>query len=137
MGSGSRLKLLCRNRAAGSRIIPIQSTGAVSRWPRSSNAAGFQVLPENRATFWIGRRSCSRLFYCRRLLHVSRLPFVARAFLEKMGIILAVEPHLPRTHLDGAAMLRSDGTPVVALTLRYDRLDNFWFTLSHELAHIT
>jgi HTH-type transcriptional regulator/antitoxin HigA len=24
----------------------------------------------------------------------------------------------------------------VALTLRHDRLDNFWFTLCHELAHI-
>jgi len=24
----------------------------------------------------------------------------------------------------------------VALTLRYDRLDNFWFTLFHELAHV-
>jgi HTH-type transcriptional regulator/antitoxin HigA len=63
-------------------------------------------------------------------------PAVVQALLEKMGIILVVEPHLPRTHLDGAAMLRSDGTPVVGLTLRYDRLDNFWFTLSHELAHI-
>ncbi len=63
-------------------------------------------------------------------------PVVAQAFLEKMGIILVVEPHLPGTHLDGAAMLRSDGSPVVGLTLRYDRLDNFWFTLSHELAHI-
>ena len=28
------------------------------------------------------------------------------------------------------------GSPVVALTLRYDRLDNFWFTLFHELAHV-
>ena len=73
------------------------------------------------------------------LAHLSILddgPLVASAFLEKMGIILAVEPHLPRTHLDGAAMLRSDGTPVIAMTLRYDRLDNFWFTLAHELAHI-
>ena len=74
------------------------------------------------------------------LAHLSILddgPFVARAFLEKMGIILVVEPHLPQTHLDGAAMLRSDGAPIVALTLRYDRLDNFWFTLGHELAHIS
>jgi HTH-type transcriptional regulator/antitoxin HigA len=73
------------------------------------------------------------------LAHLSLLddaPLVARAFLEKMGIILVVERHLPGTHLDGAAMLRSDGTPVVGLTLRYDRLDNFWFTLSHELAHV-
>jgi HTH-type transcriptional regulator/antitoxin HigA len=74
------------------------------------------------------------------LAHLSILddgPLVARAFLEKMGIILVVEPHLPRTHLDGAAMLRSDGTPIVALTLRYDRLDNFWFTLGHEMAHVS
>jgi HTH-type transcriptional regulator/antitoxin HigA len=73
------------------------------------------------------------------LAHLSILddaPLVARAFLEKIGIILVVERHLPGTHLDGAAMLRSDGTPIVGLTLRYDRLDNFWFTLSHELAHV-
>jgi HTH-type transcriptional regulator/antitoxin HigA len=44
--------------------------------------------------------------------------------------------HLPRTHLDGAALQRADGTPVIGLTLRYDRLDNFWFCLMHELAHI-
>ncbi|MEI6065413.1 MAG: ImmA/IrrE family metallo-endopeptidase, partial [Pseudanabaena sp. ELA748] len=28
-----------------------------------------------------------------------------------------------------------DGTPVIGLTLRHDRLDNFWFSLCHELAH--
>jgi HTH-type transcriptional regulator / antitoxin HigA len=29
-----------------------------------------------------------------------------------------------------------DGTPVIGPTLRYDRIDNFWFCLLHELAHI-
>jgi HTH-type transcriptional regulator/antitoxin HigA len=43
---------------------------------------------------------------------------------------------LPRTHLDGAALQLADGIPVIGLTLRYDRLDNFWFCLLHELAHI-
>lgn len=33
-------------------------------------------------------------------------------------------------------MMRPDGHPVVALTLRRDRLDSFWFTLAHELAHV-
>ncbi|MBC8179507.1 ImmA/IrrE family metallo-endopeptidase, partial [candidate division KSB1 bacterium] len=37
---------------------------------------------------------------------------------------------------DGAALLLEDSTPVVGLTLRYDRIDNFWFCLLHELAHI-
>ena len=56
--------------------------------------------------------------------------------LRAYGIILVFVPHLPRTRLDGAAVLLSDGTPVVALTLRYDRLDTFWFTLFHEIGHI-
>jgi len=44
-------------------------------------------------------------------------------------------PHLPHTYLDGAAFTFEEH-PVVALTLRYDRIDSFWFTLLHELAHI-
>ena len=27
--------------------------------------------------------------------------------------------------------------PVIGLTLRYDRIDNFWWVLMHELAHAT
>jgi HTH-type transcriptional regulator/antitoxin HigA len=60
----------------------------------------------------------------------------AVGFLEERGIVVDVVPHLPRTKLDGAAMRRSDGVPVIALTLRYDRVDNFWFTLMHELGHV-
>ena len=33
-------------------------------------------------------------------------------------------------------MVADAGAPVVALTLRHDRLDNFWFCLLHELAHV-
>ena len=33
-------------------------------------------------------------------------------------------------------MMPKDGKPVIGLTLRYDRLDNFWFSLMHELAHV-
>ena len=63
-------------------------------------------------------------------------PKLAREFLAKHGIHLVCLEHLPRTHLDGAALQLADGTPVIGLTLRYDRLDNFWFCLLHELAHI-
>ncbi len=63
-------------------------------------------------------------------------PFHARDFLSRHGIALVVEPHLPGTHLDGAAMLDASGTPVIGMTIRYDRLDNFWFTLLHEVVHV-
>lgn len=63
-------------------------------------------------------------------------PRLAQEYLAKHGIHLVCLEHLPRTHLDGAALQLADGTPVVGLTLRYDRLDNFWFCLLHELAHV-
>lgn len=62
-------------------------------------------------------------------------PLLAQEFLGKHGIRLVFERHFAKTYLDGAAML--DGTqPIVALTLRHDRLDNFWFALLHELVHV-
>ena len=60
----------------------------------------------------------------------------ARRFLAKKGIGLIIERHLPGTYLDGAAMLDNEDRPVIGLTLRYDRLDNFWFVLLHELGHV-
>ena len=63
-------------------------------------------------------------------------PQLAAEFLRKSGIHLIVEKHLPKTFLDGAAMRLGDEGRLVALTLRHDRLDNFWFVLLHELAHI-
>jgi HTH-type transcriptional regulator / antitoxin HigA len=63
-------------------------------------------------------------------------PLDAIGLLRDHGVILIIERHLPSTHLDGAAMLLNNEIPVIGLTLRHDRLDNFWFTLLHELGHI-
>ncbi|WP_020503589.1 helix-turn-helix domain-containing protein [Lamprocystis purpurea] len=63
-------------------------------------------------------------------------PKRARDLLAAKGIVLIVERHLPGSYLDGAAMLAIGEIPVVGLTLRYDRLDNFWFVLMHELGHV-
>ena len=63
-------------------------------------------------------------------------PRRAQERLAQHGIALVVELHLPRTHLDGAALRLASGRPVIGLTLRYDRIDNFWFSLMHELAHV-
>jgi len=71
-----------------------------------------------------------------RLSYFNNGPLLVKEYLNKQGIHLVVVPHLPRTYLDGAAMIMTDGTPVVGLTLRYDRIDNFWFCLLHELAHV-
>ena len=64
-------------------------------------------------------------------------PLKAREYLANHGIALVVEKHLKNTYLDGAVLRLGDGRPVIGLTLRYDRIDNFWFTLMHELAHVS
>jgi len=76
--------------------------------------------------------------FMHKLLHLSVEsdgPLRAADFLKKHGIVLIVEPPFLKTYLDGA-MLAFDKHPVIGLTLRHDRLDNFWFTLMHELSHI-
>ncbi len=71
-----------------------------------------------------------------KLSYFEQGPNLAKEFLNKAGIHLVIEKHLPKTHMDGAAVLLHNGAPLIALTLRYDRIDNFWFTLFHELAHV-
>lgn len=63
-------------------------------------------------------------------------PRLAVDYLRDAGISLVIERHLPGTLLDGAALASADHHAIVAMTLRYDRLDNFWFTLLHEIAHL-
>jgi len=57
------------------------------------------------------------------------------SLLLDAGVHFVIVPHLPKTYLDGATW-PFEKKPVIALTARYDRIDSFWFTLMHEIAHI-
>ena len=75
----------------------------------------------------------------REIASLSVEPEVVRelpAVLRKFGIILIYVYALPGMKADGVAFHLPTGTPVIALSLRFPRLDYFWFTLLHELAHI-
>ena len=58
------------------------------------------------------------------------------SLLASLGIRFVIVEHLKSTRIDGAALWLDDVSPVVVISLRYDRIDNFWFVLAHELAHI-
>lgn len=76
--------------------------------------------------------------WLRKLIEISvheQGPKLAQEYLQNYGIALIIEPHFKKTFLDGAAMM-FNGHPIIGLTLRHDRLDNFWFVLAHELAHV-
>lgn len=72
-----------------------------------------------------------------RLSYFDNGPMLAKEYLEKHGIHLITLQHLSRTYLDGAVICPSNKNPVIGLTLRYDRIDYFWFCLLHELAHLS
>ncbi len=77
--------------------------------------------------------------FLKTLVHLSVLdkgPRVAQDYLAKHGITLVTVPHLKKTYLDGAAFIIQNGRAIIGLTLRYDRIDNFWFTLLHEIGHL-
>lgn len=63
---------------------------------------------------------------------VKRLPEI----LAKKGIVLIYEKALPGMKLDGVVFKLDSGHPVIGISFRYPRIDYFWFTLMHELAHI-
>lgn len=94
--------------------------------------------PNYRPTRRFDLKSLSDEFF-RDLVSLSPLsdgPVQAVSRLRDIGIVVIVEEHLSKTKLDGAAMLSGTGVPIIGLTLRFDRIDNFWFTLLHECAHI-
>ncbi len=57
------------------------------------------------------------------------------AELKNAGVLFFVLPHLSKTYIDGAAFF-SGMNPVIVYTARYKRIDNFWYTLAHEIAHV-
>ena len=57
------------------------------------------------------------------------------AALNKCGIKFFVLSHLQKTYLDGACFIHNNN-PVIVYTARYNRVDNFWFTMAHEIAHV-
>ncbi len=77
--------------------------------------------------------------YLRNLALLSVNPQVVRDLpdlLAKSGVILVYVYALPGMSADGAVFHLSTGHPVIAMSLRFPRLDYFWFTLLHELAHL-
>jgi HTH-type transcriptional regulator/antitoxin HigA len=56
--------------------------------------------------------------------------------LERVGIRFVVVEGLPSAKIDGVCFWLGDQSPVIGMSLRHDRIDNFWFVLRHELEHV-
>lgn len=58
------------------------------------------------------------------------------SILEKAGVRFLIVENLKGAKIDGVCMWLDSKSPVVALSMRFDRVDNFWFVLRHELEHV-
>lgn len=61
--------------------------------------------------------------------HVSKI-------LTDCGVKYVIVEPFAGSKIDGACFWLDDGQPVIALSLRLDRIDNFWFVLRHEIEHV-
>lgn len=58
------------------------------------------------------------------------------AILAEAGVRFVVVEGLPSSKIDGVCFWLNDQSPVIGMSLRFDRIDNFWFVLRHECAHV-
>lgn len=65
------------------------------------------------------------------------LQVITKSLYNKYGIILVFVKSFKGMKLDGCTFKLPSGNPVIGLSLRYSRYDYFWFTLMHELSHIS
>lgn len=61
--------------------------------------------------------------------HVPRL-------LSECGVRFVIVETLPQSKIDGVCLWLDKNSPVIGLSMRFDRMDNFWFVLRHEIEHV-
>jgi HTH-type transcriptional regulator/antitoxin HigA len=60
----------------------------------------------------------------------------AARILAEAGIRFVIVESLKSAKIDGVCCWLNDESPVIGMSLRFDRIDNFWFVLRHELEHV-
>ncbi len=79
------------------------------------------------------RLAAKRLLALRSVVDEAR--HVPRVLTE-CGIRYVIVESLGSAKIDGVCFWLNDFSPVIGMSLRYDRIDNFWFVLRHELEHV-
>jgi HTH-type transcriptional regulator / antitoxin HigA len=56
--------------------------------------------------------------------------------LALCGVRYVIVESLPAAKIDGVCFWLNERSPVIGMSLRHDRIDNFWFVLRHECEHV-
>lgn len=63
---------------------------------------------------------------------IRRVPEI----LSACGVRFVIVEPFPSSKIDGVCLWLNAASPVIGMTLRFDRIDNFWFVLRHEIEHV-
>lgn len=72
----------------------------------------------------------------RRLLAAPEEARKVPRILAESGIRFVIVESLSGAKIDGVSFWLNAKSPVIGITTRYDRIDNFWFVIRHEIEHI-
>lgn len=107
--SGEQLAWLYRVRAIASEM-PTPSFSKAKLQDAIDQMADMRISPEE-------------------IRHVPRL-------VHEAGVRFVVVEGLQGGRIDGVCTWLDGQSPVIGMSLRFDRIDNFWFVLRHECAHV-
>lgn len=119
--------------AAYTSLTQSHQPHAISAWLRQGELQSKQIgVP-----LFDVKKLKSNIPYMHRLMVEQPVDFFKQ--LQKLclqaGVVLLFTPKLPKVPLSGSTRWLNN-TPLIQLTARYKRNDNFWFTFFHELGHI-
>ncbi|AGK49473.1 addiction module antidote protein, HigA family [Burkholderia thailandensis MSMB121] len=118
--------------AAKKTAVGGDTTPAQLAWLYRVRQIASELLVGQFSVFGV-RRAIDRLKQL--VLSVEETRKVPR-ILAEAGIRFVIVESLPSAKIDGVCFWLDDQSPVIGMSFRHDRIDNFWFVLRHELEHV-
>jgi HTH-type transcriptional regulator/antitoxin HigA len=81
-------------------------------------------------------RLSDSLYRMRELLIAPEEARHAPRILAECGVRFVLVEALPSSKIDGVCFWLDQNSPVIGMSMRFDRMDNFWFVLRHEIEHV-
>lgn len=131
-GAASLADIEAPAHAAKKTNVSEEATPPQLAWLRRVKQIASEMLVSRFSDF--GARRAAQL-----LRELTLSPESARKvprLLSEAGIRFVIVESLPGAKIDGVCFWLDDARPVIAMSMRHDRIDNFWFVLRHELEHV-
>ena len=133
------------------RFFEVNSVKEIPHLPHAAKKTNYDDIPANQLV-WLFRvrhiaKTIESRIYSRKKL-IDNLPKLkglmvapeeirhVPRILEECGIRYVIVETLPEAKIDGVCFWLHENAPVIGMTTRYDRIDNFWFVLAHEITHV-